>query len=208
MYNDGDESDPPLAPGVSAAARAATLRARAELAERGPRGERATGALLAPLRARGFVVLADVAIPRSRAVIDHIVIGPTGAFVVESRLWRSEEQVRGLRGKLFCGATYRGEEIDRLWWNRSKVIAEAGLDRFDGLNVHALMCIHGAPFEKDVLELEATLVVAPRALLYAVMRPERTLSAETVAAVAAAVMGALRPKHGGPWPALEAVAPR
>jgi hypothetical protein len=51
----------------------------------GAEGEEATAADLAPLERRGFVVLHDWKPPGSRANIDHIVVGPTGVFTIETK---------------------------------------------------------------------------------------------------------------------------
>jgi hypothetical protein len=55
---------------------------------RGAAGERRTARLLAPLERRGWVVLHDLAIPGSVANIDHVVIGPGGVLVVDSKQYR------------------------------------------------------------------------------------------------------------------------
>jgi hypothetical protein len=47
--------------------------------------EWATQQLLDPLKVYGFVVLHDRRVPGFRANIDHLVIGPTGVFVVDSK---------------------------------------------------------------------------------------------------------------------------
>ena len=51
---------------------------------RGAAGEAATAELLARLPRR-FVVLHDLRIPGGRANVDHLVIGPTGVWVVDSK---------------------------------------------------------------------------------------------------------------------------
>jgi hypothetical protein len=51
----------------------------------GAAGERATAAVLAGLIDSGFVVLHDRRMPGSSANIDHLVIGPSGVFTVESK---------------------------------------------------------------------------------------------------------------------------
>jgi hypothetical protein len=48
---------------------------------RGAAGERRTARLLDPLERRGWAVLHDLAVPGSRANLDHLVIGPGGVFV-------------------------------------------------------------------------------------------------------------------------------
>src|SRR5829696_3087477 len=55
---------------------------------RGAAGERRTARLLAPLERHGWAVLHDLAIPGSAANIDHLVIGPGGVLVVDSKRYR------------------------------------------------------------------------------------------------------------------------
>jgi hypothetical protein len=55
---------------------------------RGAAGERRTARLLHPLERQGWVVLHDLAVPGSRANLDHLVIGPGGVFVIDSKQYR------------------------------------------------------------------------------------------------------------------------
>jgi hypothetical protein len=52
---------------------------------RGATGERRTARLLDPLERQGWVVLHDLAVPGSRANLDHLVIGPGGVFAIDSK---------------------------------------------------------------------------------------------------------------------------
>lgn len=62
---------------------------------RGLDGERRTGEVLATLEAHGWVVLHDLHWPgRPFANIDHIAIGPSGVFVVDSKNWSGDVVVR------------------------------------------------------------------------------------------------------------------
>jgi Nuclease-related domain len=56
--------------------------------QRGARGERRTARQLRPLLQHGWVVFHDLAVPSSGANADHLVIGPGGAFLVDSKNWR------------------------------------------------------------------------------------------------------------------------
>jgi hypothetical protein len=56
-------------------------------------GERHTARLLAGLERQGWVVLHDLAVPGSRANLDHLVIGPGGVFVVDSKQYRGRLQL-------------------------------------------------------------------------------------------------------------------
>jgi hypothetical protein len=55
---------------------------------RGAAGERRTARLLGPLERQGWAVLHDLAVPGSPANLDHLVIGPGGVFVVDSKRYR------------------------------------------------------------------------------------------------------------------------
>jgi hypothetical protein len=59
---------------------------------RGAAGERRTARLLKPLERQGWAVLHDLAVPGSRANLDHLVIGPGGVFVIDSKQYRSRLQ--------------------------------------------------------------------------------------------------------------------
>jgi Nuclease-related domain len=74
---------------LAAAALAWLLRFRVSPAtsawRRGAAGERHTARLLRRLEQRGWVVLHDLAVPGSRANIDHLAIGPGGVVVIDSK---------------------------------------------------------------------------------------------------------------------------
>ena len=55
--------------------------------QRGADGERHTARLLDRLTRDGYVVLHDLAMPGSQANVDHVVIGPSGVFVIDSKQW-------------------------------------------------------------------------------------------------------------------------
>ena len=51
----------------------------------GAEGERRTARLLAPLERRGYQVFHDLAVPGSAANVDHVVVGPSGVYVIDSK---------------------------------------------------------------------------------------------------------------------------
>jgi hypothetical protein len=61
--------------------------------QRGAAGERRTARLLDPLERQGWAVLHDLALPDSRANLDHLVIGPGGVFVIDSKQYRGHPQL-------------------------------------------------------------------------------------------------------------------
>jgi Nuclease-related domain len=60
---------------------------------RGAVGERRTARLLAGLERQGWAIQHDLAVPGSRANLDHLVIGPGGVFVVDSKQYRGRFKV-------------------------------------------------------------------------------------------------------------------
>jgi hypothetical protein len=52
----------------------------------GARGEERVGSVLASLRSRGFVALHDLEFGGGN--VDHVVVGPTGVFALETKAWR------------------------------------------------------------------------------------------------------------------------
>jgi hypothetical protein len=56
-------------------------------------GEQWTAKSLRPLEARGWVVLHDL--PGERGNLDHVVVGPGGVFLLDSKRWRGSTTVSG-----------------------------------------------------------------------------------------------------------------
>jgi hypothetical protein len=59
---------------------------------RGAHGERQTARLLDRLGRDGYQVFHDLAMPGSSANIDHLVVGPSGVFVIDSKQWTGQVQ--------------------------------------------------------------------------------------------------------------------
>ena len=94
--------------------------ANARFWRRQARMQRRTAAVLAPLEQQDWLVLHDVALPGWSASLDHLVIGPTGAWIIES--WRDTRPPR-----------------PELRWK-----AEAVADSLagTGITVQPLLCLH------------------------------------------------------------------
>ena len=74
---------------------------------KGIEGERRASAFLEPLLDAGFVILDNRLIPGIHADIDHLVIGPTGVFPIETKNWNGKVEIHGDR--LWVG------DRDRTW---------------------------------------------------------------------------------------------
>jgi hypothetical protein len=73
----------------------------------GALGEERVGAKLDGLAGDGVRVLHDRRIPRSRANIDHIAVGPSGVFVIDAKRYRDAKVEVRRSGGLFSPVTQR-----------------------------------------------------------------------------------------------------
>ena len=80
---------------------------------KGVEGERRTAAFLEPLLDAGFVVLNNRQIPGGRGDIDHLVIGPTGVFPIETKNWSGRVEVRNDR--LIVGSRDRTWVVEQVY---------------------------------------------------------------------------------------------
>ena len=101
---------------------------------RGAAGEVATARILERLSGRGWVVLHDLAVPGSRANIDHLAIGPTGVWVIDTKSTRGHA-TRGLTGVRLGGR--------RLDTGPLRFEAQVVADRL-GVDTRPVVAVHGA----------------------------------------------------------------
>jgi hypothetical protein len=154
----------------------------------GAAGEERTGALLAALESEGYRVLHDRRIPGSRANIDHIVIGPSGVFVVETKSYAGAVQVK--RGELLVAGRRRTEIIDQVWREASVVG-----DILPDVEVTPLVCIHRADLPLRRVELDGVRLVGGKGLIRRLREPlgELLLSDMEVDRIADLLDARLRP---------------
>jgi hypothetical protein len=142
---------------------------------RGAAGERRTARLLDPLEREGWAVLHDLAVPGSRANIDHLVIGPGGVFVIDSKQYRGRLQLDSSgclwHGRYPLASTLRAVSFEA---------DQAALILTDpDMVVVPIMAVHGAQVPWGRVVVNGVPVVAARRLpsmlrqLPAVLGPER-----------------------------------
>ncbi len=133
---------------------------------RGAEGERRTARLLAPLRHLGWTVLHDRRIPGSAANVDHLVIGPSGVWVVDSKAWRGRIKVLG-DGRLWYGRRCLNGDLRVLRWEASEIGRALGGQGQTGepLSIHSVLCIHGARLPREQLRFDDVTLVSPKVLV-------------------------------------------
>jgi hypothetical protein len=142
---------------------------------RGAAGEQRTARLLSPLERQGWAVLHDLALPRSRANLDHLVIGPGGVFAIDSKQYRGRLQL---------------DRSGRLWHGRYPLALSLQAVSFEadqaaqvlpdpGIVVVPILAVHGAQVPCGKVVVEGVPVVPARRLpsllraLPTVLGPER-----------------------------------
>jgi hypothetical protein len=123
--------------------------------------------------------------PGSRANIDHLLIGPSGVFVIDS--------------KQYSGRVERTPD-GHVWHNRypldeqlQTVRAEArSVEAILGVPVIPLLCVHGASVQWGGLSAQGMAIV-PAGQLRGALGADVVLSAEQVVVLAGTAQARLRP---------------
>jgi len=124
----------------------------------GARGEEATGRLLDSLESEGFYAIHDRQIPGGSENIDHLVLGPTGIFVVETKnysggLWLQQESI-------FVGRYNHDAMIAQV---KRQVRAIETL--ISPLHARPLICLHRARLPKEIVTFQGVKIFAAATLL-------------------------------------------
>ena len=138
--------------------------------ERGAQGEEATAAALAQLPTETWTIFHDVRWPGRRyANVDHIVVGPPGVFVIDSKNWSGRVAVKD--GVLRQGGRSRAKSVAAA---AEAGVAVAGLvPQLKSDLVHPVLCFVSddelSGWSQDVMVCSTTNVVEmllsrPRAL--------------------------------------------
>ncbi len=141
---------PGAAAGSAAFAWASWPRRDPDRWARGAAGEQATAALLAHLAPSRWTVLHDLAVPGSRANIDHLVIGPTGLWVVDTKAFRGRVEARW--GRLRVGGVPLSTAAVR--WE-----AEVVSDRL-AVPARPIVALHGRSLPRRARRCQGVSVVA------------------------------------------------
>jgi hypothetical protein len=142
---------------------------------RGAAGERRTARLLEPLERHGWAVLHDLAVPGSRANLDHLVIGPGGVFAIDSKQYRGRLQLDAV-GKLWHGRYPLAPALRAVSFEAD----QAALVLPDpGMAVVPIVAVHGAQVPWGKVIIDGVPILSARRLpsmlrqLPVVLGPER-----------------------------------
>jgi nuclease-like protein len=142
---------------------------------RGAAGERRTARLLGPLERRGWAVLHDLAIPGFKANIDHLVIGPGGVVVIDTKQYRGRLWLDA-DGLLWHGRHLLLATLRKVRWEADQADEILGVA---DVQVVAIMAVHGANVPWGQLTADGVIVAPARRVpdllqaLPAILAPER-----------------------------------
>jgi hypothetical protein len=163
----------------------------------GAQGELRTGRLLEPLEGEGFRILHDRKIPGSRANIDHIVIGPPGIFVVETKSLGGALQIRD--DEVFVSGRRRTKMIDEV--KREALAVQTALAKelaARGWMVSPIICVHRADLPWLRSEVAGVRIVSGKDLVKRLREADYLLAPADVERLAALASARLRPAFVGP----------
>jgi Nuclease-related domain len=153
--------------------------------QRGAHGERHTARQLRRLHRDGYVVFHDLAVPDSPANVDHVVIGPTGVFVIDSKQWTGSVH-QGADGLTWHNHYRLDRTLETVRWEAETV------GRLLGTRTAALLCVHGAHVQGGGLDAQGVAIV-PAHLLCGALGCDRVLSDADVKLLATTAWASLRP---------------
>jgi hypothetical protein len=153
--------------------------------QRGAKGERHTARLLDRLTRDGYVVFHDLAMPDSPANVDHLVIGPSGVFVIDSKQWTGSVH-QGADGLVWHNHYPLDRTLETVHWEAQQV------SRMLGSRAAALLCVHGGHIHGGGLHARGVAIV-PAHLLRSALGYDRVLSDADVDLLATTALTSLRP---------------
>jgi hypothetical protein len=152
---------------------------------RGGQGERHTARLLDRLTRDGYVVFHDLAVPGSDANLDHLVIGRSGVFVIDTKQWTGQVR-QGADGLVWHNHYRLDRTLDTVRWEADTV------GRLLSTRAAALLCVHGAHIQGAGIDTQGVAIV-PAELLRSALGDDPVLSDAEVERLATTARRRLRP---------------
>ncbi|MEV0616958.1 nuclease-related domain-containing protein [Nonomuraea sp. NPDC050404] len=187
--------------GVIAAILEAVYRARSSSSvpawRRTSVAERRTEAQLRKLERSGYRTLHARAIPGSEAQIDHLVVGPTGVYAVDSEKWDRRLPVRvQMAKKLFHGPFDMKPRLTEAKWEAteaSKLISESfGRE----VSVVPSLAIYGPPVPWKIMSIRGVDVYQGDRARKWITKRERALTTAEIDRIYDIAADVLPPRYG------------
>ncbi|SEN46999.1 nuclease-related domain-containing protein [Nonomuraea pusilla] len=187
--------------GIVAAIGEAVYRARSHSSvpawRRASAAERRTEAQLRSLQRNGYRTLHARAIPDSEAQIDHLVVGPTGVYAVDSEKWDRRLPVRVQSGKkLFHGPFDMKPRLTEAKWEATRagelISARYGRE----ITVVPSLAVYGPPVPWKIMTIRGVDVYQGDRARKWITKRERALTQEEIDRIYEIAAEVLPPRYG------------
>lgn len=116
-----------------------------------PGSRRRTNKQLARMRRDGYFALDARPIPNSREFIDHLVIGPTGVYAIDSEKWDPKLPIRTWNGKkLYHGPESQKDRLEHAVWEASQASELLSAALGTEIQVRPALAIYGPKIPWDI----------------------------------------------------------
>jgi Nuclease-related domain len=157
--------------------------------QRGARGEQRTARQLARLTRHGWVVFHDLAVPDSRANADHLIIGPAGVFLVDSKSWRGHLAFAP-DGTLWHGSYPLTATLATIGFEAQAITDALAVP---GLAIEPLLVVHGSTIPWGEQYLGGVAVLPAERLVATLLALPPLLTDQQVTRLAGRAMARLHP---------------
>jgi hypothetical protein len=139
------------------------------------RAQRRTRRQLAGMRRRGYLTLHARPIPDSREVIDHLVVGPTGVYAIDSEKWRKDFPIRTSKGKkLWHGPDSKTPRLEHASWEAQQASQRLSAALGREIVVRPAMAVYGPAVPWDIATiLDVDVFSGPRLGKYFARRAKK-----------------------------------
>jgi hypothetical protein len=115
------------------------------------RAQRRTQKQLSHMERAGYLAIHRRPIPDSAEVIDHLVVGPTGVYAIDSEKWAKDMPVRAKNGKtLFHGPDSKKERLEHARWEAEQASERLSAALGREIKVRAALAIYGPKIPWDI----------------------------------------------------------
>ena len=129
------------------------------------RAQRRTRRQLHKMRRAGYLTLDARPIPNSREVIDHLVIGPTGVYAIDSEKWHKNMPIRTRNGKqLWHGPDSKKQRLEHARWEAQQASELLSAALGTEVVVRPAMAIYGPKVPWDIATIRDVDVFSGPAL--------------------------------------------
>jgi hypothetical protein len=130
-----------------------------------PGARKATTKQLHKMRREGYFVLDARPIPNSREIIDHLVVGPTGVYAIDSEKWNPKLPIRTWNGKkLYHGPESQKDRLEHAVWEAAQASEVLSGALGTGIVVRPALAIYGPKIPWDIATIRNVDVFSGPAL--------------------------------------------